>query len=295
VIIKQLRTCAAKQIKSKFYLLRDCFNKNYINIDYFSGRNNLGDVLNKYLIEQLTDKKVYEVRSKYYKKPHYFAIGSVLQDVTSKSIVWGSGFISEESVCLEKPNKVLAVRGPLSRKKLIEQGIDCPEIYGDPALLLPIVYPGEQIDKKYDLGIIPHYGDKKFEWLKQFDKTSKIKIIDIQTNDYKKFVNQVISCEKIISSSLHGIIIADAYKIPSLWVEFPSSKKEVVGNGFKFLDYFQSVCKSVNKPFMIDNNTKIDEILNSFETFDFKFNYEQLLISCPFKINRRYLPQNEIT
>lgn len=294
-MIKNLRRFAASLIKPKFYLLRDFFNKNHLNFDYFSQRDNLGDILNKYLIEELTDKKVFEVRSQYYNKPHYFGIGSILQEVNSQSIVWGSGFISKNSFCLEKPKKVLAVRGPLSREKLINQGIDCPKVYGDPALLLPIVYPLKQKYKKYDLGIIPHYGDKKFSWLKQFTNSKKIKIIDIQTNDYKGFVDQIINCEKVISSSLHGIIISDAYRIPSLWVEFPSSKKEVVGNGFKFFDYFESVGKAVSKPFMIHDNTSIDEILNSFENFDFQFNYEQLLNSSPFEIKKCYQPNNEIT
>ena len=51
------------------------------------------------------------------------------------------------------PQKVLAVRGPLSRNYLLENGVDCPDVYGDPALLFPKYYK-PHIYKKYKLGII---------------------------------------------------------------------------------------------------------------------------------------------
>ena len=86
-------------------------------------------------------------------------IGSILDRGTKSSIIWGAGLISEDSEPIEIPKKIYAVRGPKTREKLLKSGIDCPEIYGDPALLLPKIY-NPKIEKKYELGVIPHYIDK---------------------------------------------------------------------------------------------------------------------------------------
>ena len=224
-------------IKSNYYYLRDLFSPESLKVDFFSKKNNFGDILNKYLVEKLSGKTVYQIRSWHYNKPHYFVIGSILQDVNKHSIVWGSGFISEDSKCNEFPKTVSSVRGPLSRKMLQNQGIDCPEIYGDPALLMPKIYNPGHIDKKYELGVIAHYVDKDSFWIKN-NNLRGIKFIDIQTKNFTSFIDQINECKKIISSSLHGIIISDAYGVPSLWVEF---SKKVYGDGFKFRDYFASV------------------------------------------------------
>lgn len=54
--------------------------------------------------------------------------------------MWGAGVIDDAKELPAHPKKVLAVRGPLSRKYLLDRGIECPAVYGDPALLVPKVY-----------------------------------------------------------------------------------------------------------------------------------------------------------
>ena len=61
--------------------------------------------------------------------------------LTNKNtIIWGAGVIDDKANLPAKPLKVLAVRGPLSRKYLLKKGIECPEIYGDPAMLMKYIY-----------------------------------------------------------------------------------------------------------------------------------------------------------
>lgn len=252
-----------------------------IFLSYDNHRNNLGDILSPFIANHFGSKKIKRISKRNCKKfEHYFMIGSILQRCTSKTIIWGSGLISETAICKEAPKKVIAVRGPLTREKLLSQGIECPEIYGDPALLLPEIYPAKKAQKKYKMGIIPHFNDKKDPNLKlPLFNVPSIKIIDIQNKNPLKVLDEMLSCEKIVSSSLHGIIIADAYRIPAVWIEFEQPFED---GHFKFQDYFKSVGRIVEGPVKFNKFRKLDDILNVFEPYEIKIDLEALKNSFPF-------------
>ena len=44
-------------------------------------------------------------------------------------------------------------------------------------------------------------------------------------DDVEKVLVDMFSCNKILSTSLHGIIVAQAYGIPALWCNFNSKEK----------------------------------------------------------------------
>lgn len=254
---------------------------NQVFLSYDDHQNNFGDILSPIIASHFGSKEVKRIskfKSKWYS--HYYMIGSILQRCNRNTIVWGSGFIAADSVCKENPKKILAVRGPLTRDRLIKLGIECPEIYGDPALLLPEIYPAKPLEIKYKLGIIPHYHDKNNPWLKRyFSQNKEIKIIDIQNTDPLKVVDDMLVCEKIISSSLHGIVIADAYNIPAVWFELSD---KVQGAGFKFADYFKSVGRTIYPAFQLEEFRSLDEILIVFEPYELNIDLTDLKKSFPF-------------
>jgi len=208
-------------------------------------KENYGDVLGKYLVEKISGKQAVFAWPKNFSFldwffPIYVTIGSILTNVNHKCIVWGSGIISKDSKI--KNAIFLAVRGPQTRKHLLNLGYNVSEVYGDPALLLPD-YFNPEVDKKYLYGIVPHYNDYKLvkDW---YQGQKNIKIIDMMTNDIEAKTIEFLECEKIISSSLHGVIIAHAYSIPAVWQPFSNG---VFGDDIKYQDYFESVkIKSYN-------------------------------------------------
>src|SRR5699024_9384076 len=132
-----------------------------------------------------------------------------------------------------KGGEVFAVRGKLTSESLVRQGFQKCDVYGDPALLLPLwLKPSSK--KQHFLGIIPHHSEVDYFIEKYSDKYF---IIDLRTTNVHRIVEEINSCERILSTSLHGVIVAHAYDIPALWI-----KKGYIGtDGFKFHDYFSSV------------------------------------------------------
>lgn len=208
----------------------------------------------------------------------FLVIGSILHQVDRNAVIWGAGFISERSRLREKPKLICAVRGPLTRKTLLIQGLDCPEIYGDPALLYPRFYSPPK-DKKYKLGIVPHFVDQNSCLLDQFRDKDDIVVIDVK-GEINKFVDEINSCERIASSSLHGIIAADAYGIPSSWINFSN---KIIGDGFKFRDYFTSVGRKTKLPLEISKIRSLHEVFAAFEDYELDIDLDKLLKACPFR------------
>jgi pyruvyltransferase len=275
-------------LRSTLNRILDIFysDEKYLKVFFSRGIKNFGDVVNPILLQKLSGKRIrYVGKPKYYKNTNLLAIGSILHLASKDSMVWGAGFMDAEKRCYEKPKEVFAVRGPKTREQLLLQEIPCPEVYGDPALLLPLVY-APKITKKYELGIVPHYTDKNNKWLEQFKNIDNIKIIDVQNENILHFIDDILSCVKIASSSLHGIITADAYGVPSTWIEFAD-----LVNEFKFTDYFLSVKRTDVAPVRITKTTSLDEINAAFYDYKIDIDLNKLLDSAPFLINIEYSKQ----
>lgn len=250
-------------------------------------RENYGDILSSYLVENISGKKVRWVHPKkqaWYKidKKNYLAIGSIIHHSTKDSIVWGSGIIDKKQSIANANFK--AVRGPRTREYLINLGYTCPEVYGDPALLLPKFYNPE-VEKKYRIGIIPHYSDFKVV-SESYLNDPDIHVIDLMTLDVEEVTRQILSCHKTISSSLHGIIVSHAYKIPSVWVEFSN---KIFGDGIKYIDYLESVELSSYRPEMLLDKISFEDLDKLVENSPNLPNedkiielQERLMESCPF-------------
>lgn len=229
----------------------------------FKKKENYGDILAKYLVEKISGKEVKWVHPKkqpWYKweKKNYLTIGSIIHHSTKDSIIWGSGIIDNKQLIAQADFR--AVRGPRTRKYLLDLNYECPEIYGDPALLLPYYYD-PAVEKSYKVGIIPHYHD--YEQITEiYENDNDIIIIDLMTLDVEEVTRKILQCEKTISSSLHGLIVSHAFNIPSVWVEFSN---KLFGDGVKFMDYLESVEIPIYKPPFLAKKKSYEELIGVFE------------------------------
>lgn len=206
---------------------------------YYDKVDNVGDKLNSYLLQQVSGKEVYLVKTK--KFAHILPTGSILHFASDSSYVWGSGLISPDKPRKVKFAKILALRGSLTLAEIRKQtGTELDVPLGDPGLLMPRYYKAKPSDTRYRIGIVPHYVDQASEILKPFVDRPEIKIISVQQN-YDSFINELASCDYILSSSLHGLILSDAYGVPNKWI---SISNNIIGGEFKFNDYYSTTTQS---------------------------------------------------
>ena len=200
---------------------------------------NFGDRLSPIIINLLTGQPA---RHTTIGRTKLLALGSIFFALNDYDLVWGSGLLDSTHIkfALNKPNvKYYAVRGPETRKLLNQNGIDCPQIYGDPAQLLPYLIQNDLV-KKYKIGIVPHF--THYSGFKQIARRNKdIKVINVQ-KPVIQVCQEILACEIILSSSLHGIILSESYGIPALML---TSQQPLHADFLKFEDYFHATGRSL--------------------------------------------------
>lgn len=232
----------------------------------FSPWTNFGDTCVPYMLHKLNVPFIFTHHTV---EKKVLMIGSILGVGNRKdTIVWGTGIIDENTVALSNA-KYLAVRGPRTLNKLVDAGVDVSNVaMGDPAMLLPKVY-NPTVEKKYKLGVIPHmvdYDMVRKHIMDNKDKFPNTIIINPNTpvSKIEGFIDEVLSCEKIVSTCLHGIICAHAYGIRAVWMKVSD---KLIGDDIKFHDHFESVgitnLKSIEM--IEDENIEIDDFNSTLD------------------------------
>ena len=272
---------------------------------------NWGDDLNYYFLRELTRRPVVMYHNfkvaQWFHLTNYLCIGTLLDAVNysnAQTIVWGSGVSGQERSFVH-PKKILSVRGPKTKEFCDRYGVQCSEVYGDPALLLPFVYQPcrgvqcsiaassvQEVQKaSYRLGIIPHVVDLHHSVIEEIRGEYADEILIIDLANYEKWtdvIDQICSCERILSSSLHGLIVSDAYQVPSCWVELTGN---ISGGYFKFYDYASSVNRVFSTPIRIKKYADVADVENHADLFftcadseKVKELQEGLIKVAPFKL-----------
>jgi len=202
------------------------------------GIGNIGDVLSPWML-RVNGKPFGRAGADHKRK--LLMVGSIMSLAMPGDTVWGTGTNYSPlplGLKCNGPWKIHAVRGPLTREAIRNAGYDCPEIYGDGGLVMPRLY-SPTIAKAHKLGIVPHQVDMKFAKEHYPDKGVTVSPYRRDTQ-VPSFIDEMLACERIVSSSLHGLILAHAYGIPARWVKMTDGlygrPKDI-----KFRDYFASV------------------------------------------------------
>ncbi len=185
---------------------------------------NFGDFLTQTLLNH------YEIKHQWVPvaEANLIITGSILEHLPNKwtGTIVGAGKLYEDSVLELSKAKILAVRGPLTAK-----GLPGDFALGDPGLLASLLVAARPVN--YDLGVVPHWSDTELTKRFAYGRT-----IDPH-NGPIHVITEIARCRRVVSSSLHGIIVADSFGIPRQ-AELPA-RSVIEGGTFKYNDYAASI------------------------------------------------------
>jgi len=203
--------------------------------------SNLGDQLSSTVIAAITRAPADHIHFNS-QKSRLLGIGSIGHQQRAGAVhVWGSGFgakLRNASGALEPFSgfpetiyKIHALRGPISRSILARIGVQSPMIFGDPAWFIPRILP-HRPNPRHELGVVLHLAElaeprpeaqPKRQILRyQSGAADGVKLISTYHEpSWKGFhqkIQEILDCKRIISRSLHGMIIAEAFGIPCAFI-----------------------------------------------------------------------------
>jgi len=220
-----------------------------LGVYWWAERTNFGDILSPILIHHFVQTNVQWVRPE---DADMVSTGSVLDILPQKGwsgVVAGSGKLLEITETDLTDAYVAGLRGHLTLEAVKLNPYDRRHVViGDPGLLASDIVRVQERDK-YPLGLVPHWSDMDL-WQREIERSRREHYVEPllinPTQNPVDVITAIASCSKIISSSLHGIIVADAFGIPRRAERFPamfSNRHE--GFDFKWRDYGSSIGQPV--------------------------------------------------
>ena len=237
-----------------------------------SGKLNFGDHLAEVIVDGVLARRGLMREEETAVSSRLFSIGSVLHFAQTGDTVWGSGVngkIAEDQHSYASLD-VRAVRGPRTAQFLSARGIAVPDVFGDPALLLPHLLPG-RFTVTGDNGpiFVPNLND-----LDSFE--SPIPVAS-PLRGWNHVVNQIVRSSLVLASSLHGLILAEAFGIPARYVRLSEHEST-----FKYADYYEGTGREG-----AEEVTSIEAGLERGGRDPVVFSAEKLLEAFPYDLWRQ--------
>ena len=231
---------------------------------YYCRSGNFGDALNPLIFERALGVPVCYAKKR---DAELCGIGSILDNLmVSPSVinrvmgaylspihVFSSGFTFPSQKPHARPIRkmiVHAVRGKQTRQQLVDLGIlaaDQPVALGDAGLFAPLLLERE-VPKKQHCGIIPHISERNCAEVEALARKIHGSVVIDFERPPLEVLEQMASCEVIISSALHGLIVADALGIPNIWMKVSN---RILGGRYKFDDYYSAYADYTKEPIAV--------------------------------------------
>jgi len=250
-----------------------------IPLSYFIGVKNVGDLVSPTAVQYATGRPtLWKQRSV---GAHLLGLGSILPWATELSHVWGTGLMNPARGFGDvRAERIWALRGKLTHAHLAHElgGLrDVP--LGDPGYLvgrrLAALMPARAPTNR--LGIVPHFQDRDHPGIAHLSGQEGVIVLDVRDPE-PTFFAQMISCEAIASSSLHGLIFAEALGIPNAWLDFGPEDPD---RAFEYQDWFSLADKPQIMPLRIGEEPLAGDLIAAAALHDIKIDEGALRSAIP--------------
>jgi hypothetical protein len=176
------------------------------------------------------------------------------------------------------PRRIAALRGRLTLEALHARGVHCAEVaLGDPGILAARLCATDQPVVAGRLGLVPHYFDRRHPAVQALLADPRVWLLDVHQGP-REFLRAMQSCQWVASSSLHGLVFADALGIPSVWLEIGG---KLGGGQFKFLDYYSTTDLLEPRPLQLTAQTTVEQLLSYARHADASARIDELCAAFP--------------
>lgn len=224
---------------------------------WFDGIANFGDALTPWILRRAGVIPVLSTGA----AADLAGVGSILEMLPDdfSGSVWGSGLLHGQALELSLAT-FLAVRGELTRE-LVSAG---DVALGDPGILVSRFLGRPAL--RWDVGIVPHHMHEDDPAWAHLASTpgQRVRVIDVRRGP-SAVVRDIARCRTIISTSLHGLITADAYGIPALWTR---REPDLWGGRFKFDDYESALTPGQTRAVIMEDDTTVDALVGHARAVD---------------------------
>ncbi len=160
--------------------------------------------------------------------------------------IWGTGTDAPD-LSFSSRHHYHALRGVKSCEQVA--GLLHSPALGDPGLLAGHWWDGRaRPAKSHRVGIIPHYVDREHPAVIEAAKLPGVLLIDVFW-PVEGVLRAIQSCNFVLSSSMHGLIVADAFDVPNRRLRLSNG----LISDFKFVDYYSAF--SLAEPLPLDSSS----------------------------------------
>jgi len=168
---------------------------------------------------------------------------------------------------------IRCVRGPLTAQKV---GVDPKLGIIDPAVMVAEMPEFKNLPKKHKKSFVPHWESAAAGIWPIICGTVGLHYIDPR-GDAKEVIREIAQSELIIAESMHGAILADAFRVP--WVAVTTSNSI---NSFKWNDWAQTVGVTY-RPRHVPVSTRAEAIAKGARFWGIGFDARQPALEDPNK------------